>query len=118
MQIGWLGFGKMGSRMVFKLLVDGHQVVVWNRSSKPVEEFKTQNSKLKIITQNVKVANSIEDLMTHLQKPRIIWLMLPAGEASESVLTEVIKLVEPGDIIIDGGNAHFSDTERRSKNLS
>ncbi|MDP3941068.1 MAG: NADP-dependent phosphogluconate dehydrogenase [bacterium] len=57
-------------------------------------------------------------MVQQLEKPRIIWLMLPAGSATQNILDEVIKYVEPGDIVIDGGNAHFNDTERRSKALS
>ncbi len=118
MQLGFLGLGKMGSRLTQKLLLDGHEMIVWNRSSAPIEQLKDQISKIK-----VKIASSsllamtgqeaIEDLVKSLNKPRIIWSMLPAGEATENVLQEVSQFVQTGDIIIDGGNANFHDTQRR-----
>lgn len=108
MQIGFIGLGKMGSRMVQKLLNGGHEVVVWNRSEIPLREFQS-----KVTSERLQVANGIKDLVSKLEKPRIIWLMLTAGEATESVLTELAKYVESEDIVIDGGNAHFKDTQRR-----
>lgn len=120
MQIGFIGLGKMGSRMVEKLLASGHEVVAWNRSEAPVEELqlKIQNAKSKITDQNFKVAKSIESLVKILTPPRVIWLMLTAGEPTESVLGEVVKYAEPQDIVIDGGNAFYKDTQRRSETLS
>ncbi len=110
MQIGLIGLGKMGSRIASKLLKEGHDVGVWNRSPEPVEKLKTQIS-------NVKPAGSIEELVNSLNKPRVIWLMLPAGDATEEILTEVEKLVDKDDIIIDGANSKFTDTENRYKRL-
>lgn len=117
MKVGFIGLGKMGARMVGKLLSEGHEVIVWNRSKGAVEEFKSstfakasadkQNSKLKI-------AGTIRDLVRQLEKPRIVWIMVP-HVAVEEVLTEVRKFVEPGDIVIDGGNSFYKDTERRFK---
>lgn len=127
MILGFIGLGKMGSRMASKLLADGHELVVWNRSSAPIQElkFRIQNSKLKIKIQNLKVANSIQDLISELPSPRVIWLMVPAhstgsgqaGNPTEEILREVLKYVEKEDIVIDGGNAHFKDTERRYQNF-
>lgn len=100
MKIGFIGLGKMGSRMVEKLLKEGHEVVAWNRSD---NELKT--------------AETIETLVKSLEKPRVVWLMVPAGEATEEVITEVSKFVEKGDIVIDGGNAYYKETERRYQKL-
>lgn len=113
MQIGFIGLGKMGSRMVSKLLQEGHEILVWNRSREAVEEFKIQNSKFKNTIQNVKFSSSVEDLVKSLQKPRIVWLMLPAGDPTESILNDIAKYVDPHDIVIDGGNAFYKDTQRR-----
>ena len=115
MKIGFIGLGKMGSRMVEKLLEEGHEVVAWNRSSAPVEElkFKMQNSKCKITIKNLKVTETIKDLVKKLESPRVIWLMLPAGEATETILNEVGKFVEEKNIVIDGGNSYYKDTQRR-----
>ena len=112
MKVGLIGLGKMGSRMVGKLIDEGHEVSVWNRSKDAVEEFKIQNSKFKIENQKLKVAETIKELVRSLEKPRIIWVMVP-HIAVEEVLTEVRKFVSPGDIVIDGGNSFYKDTDRR-----
>lgn len=108
MKIGFIGLGRMGSRMVEKLLEEGHEVVAWNRTSTRVEQVKSQSQ-----SEKLGVATSIKDLISLLDKPRIVWLMLPAGEATQEILNEVENDIENGDVIIDGGNAHFSDTQRR-----
>lgn len=117
MQIGFIGLGRMGGNMAKKLLLDGHKVVVWNRTSATAEELKTQSSKLKIKTQNLKIAKSVQELVESLEKPRVVWSMLPAGEATEEMLKEIAQYIEKNDIVIDGGNAHYKDTERRYKKL-
>lgn len=115
MKIGFIGLGKMGSRMVMKLLKEGHEVVVWNRSEAPIEEleFKIQNSKFKIAIKNLKLSKDIQDLVQQLERPKVVWVMLPAGEATESMLDKVKKYVEKDDIIIDGANSNYKDTQRR-----
>ncbi|MGH7246002.1 MAG: phosphogluconate dehydrogenase (NAD(+)-dependent, decarboxylating) [Candidatus Levyibacteriota bacterium] len=106
MKLAILGLGKMGSRIAEKLLRDGHDVVIWNRSEEPVAAIKGRYP-------DVTIAHVIEELKDLLEQPRIIWLMLPAGEATENILSHVQKIVDPKDIVIDGGNAHFSETEKR-----
>ncbi len=113
MKIGFIGLGRMGSRMASKLLQEGHELVVWNRSKDVIEEFKIQNSKFKITIQNLKVAGTIKDLIASLEKPRIVWSMLPAGPATQDIMDQILKLVSKGDIVIDGGNSNFKDTQRR-----
>ena len=107
----------MGSRMVLKLLEEGHEVVAWNRSSEKVEELKlkvkSSSSFAGEAGEKLKVAMSIEDLIGRLEKPRIIWLMLPAGKATQEILDQVEDDVSAGDIVIDGGNAHYTDTQKR-----
>jgi 6-phosphogluconate dehydrogenase len=105
MKLGLLGLGKMGSRMATKLIKEGHDVTVWNRSPQAVDELRSQ-------LPDLKSADSIEELVRGLEKPRVIWLMLPAGEATESVLTEVSQFVQAEDIVIDAGNSRYQDTER------
>lgn len=107
MKIGFIGLGKMGGRMAGKLLNDGFEVHVWNRSSAPVQELQIKNNKLNLIS-----AKTIEELVRQLEKPRIVWVMVP-HVAVEEVLSEVQKFVEPGDIVIDGGNSFYKDTDRR-----
>ena len=113
MTIGFIGLGKMGSRMASKLLGEGHSLAVWNRSKDAIEEFKIQNAKFKITIQNLKVAETMRDLIKRLEQPRIVWAMVPAGDATEEILKEVSKFVEKDDIVIDGGNSNFKDTQTR-----
>lgn len=108
MKLAVIGLGKMGSRIASKLLLERHEVLVWNRSQAPVREFE-----LRFKNYELKIAREIEDLVSKLSKPRIIWLMLPAGSATEEVLEEVSKFVEKGDIVIDGANSYYKDTEKR-----
>lgn len=96
MKIGFVGLGKMGGRMVQKLLSEGHEVLAWNRSDHELKNVET-----------------LEKLVKSLETPRIIWSMLPAGEATEEILKEVSKFVSQDDIVIDGGNSNFKDTQRR-----
>lgn len=112
MQIGFIGLGKMGTRMVEKLLADGHTVIGWNRTASVVEEFQLI-LKDKGLSEHFIAAQDIKSLVSGLTSPRVIWVMLPAGEATESALQEIAKHVEKGDIVIDGGNAFYKDTQRR-----
>lgn len=114
MKIGFLGLGKMGTRMVEKLLRDGHEVVVWNRSKDVVETF-VQVMTDKKLGATLTAHDSVAEVITSLATPRIIWSMLPSGEPSEQVLGEVLAQVSPQDIVIDGANANFHDTQRRAE---
>ncbi len=96
MKVGFIGLGKMGGRMVEKLLKEGHEVVAWNRSGHELKNVET-----------------VEKLVKSLETPRVVWLMLPAGPATQDILNELLKLINKGDIVIDGGNANFKDTQRR-----
>ena len=122
MQLGFIGLGRMGTRMVIKLLEGGHEVVVWNRTEEKVSALSAQVSGFRLKGKLI-VAGSIEDLVNKLDKPRIIWSMLPAGAATKEILDQVFDResqtesveddVEAGDILIDGGNAHYADTQKR-----
>lgn len=117
LRIGFIGLGKMGTRMVEKLLCEGHQVTVWNRSKDVLEQFHALMQEQGHAT-GLATAYSIPSLVEGLPTPTIIWLMLPAGEATDSILKEVSDFVHHGDIVVDGGNSHFSDTDRWSKTFS
>ncbi|MGI8420106.1 MAG: phosphogluconate dehydrogenase (NAD(+)-dependent, decarboxylating) [Candidatus Levyibacteriota bacterium] len=115
MQIAILGLGKMGSDLAQKLLAGGHHVLVWNRSRDTLEQFRNEHSEY-IVKQQLEITHSLEDLRDKLQPPRVIWLMLPSGDPTERILSEIKDgIAEHGDIIIDGGNSNYKDTERRSK---
>ncbi|MEN9407007.1 MAG: hypothetical protein RLZZ455_223 [Candidatus Parcubacteria bacterium] len=114
MHVGFIGFGKMGSRMVTKLLHEGHIVVGWNRSQDKILHFIRQLSDSHIeYGANFSHVETIKELVEKLESPRVVWLMLPAGMPTEDALSEVAKHVEAGDVVIDGGNAFYLDTQRR-----
>src|SRR5690348_12822998 len=98
MKVGFIGLGKMGSRIVKKLLSGGHEVVVWNRSEDPILSLQQEIRSTNYVN-NLDVASSIEELVSLLASPKVIWSMLPAGDATESVLQEVSKYVANGDIV-------------------
>jgi 6-phosphogluconate dehydrogenase len=99
MKIAVLGLGKMGSRVAQKLQKEGHDVIGWNRSE--------------ISLKNIKLAKTIDETIRYLSTPRIFWLMLPAGDATNEVLVQLSSFLRKGDIVIDGGNANFRDTGKR-----
>src|SRR5258708_24934311 len=108
MKVGIVGLGKMGSRIAQKLIKDSHDVIVWNRSGIHNSELIIHNSK----TSKIKIAKNIEDLVKQLKPPRIVWIMVPSI-AIDEVISEVQKYLQKGDIVIDGGNSNFKDTEKR-----
>jgi 6-phosphogluconate dehydrogenase len=109
MRIGFIGLGRMGGNMVRRLLLDGHEVVAYNRSPEKTRE---------IATEGAVAAFSLEELVGKLEKPRAVWVMVPAGDATEAQIKELMALLEPGDTIIDGGNTNFHDDVRRHAELA
>src|SRR4029453_17867678 len=104
MRIGFIGLGRMGSNMVRRLLRDGHEVVAWNRSPEKTRE---------IALEGAEASFSIEELVEKLPAPRAVWIMVPAGEATEAQIEELLHHLQPGDTIIEGGNSNFHDDVRR-----
>ncbi len=109
MRIGFIGLGRMGANMVRRLLRDGHEVVAFNRTAEKTRE---------IAGEGATAAFSLEELVAKLDKPRAIWVMVPAGDATEAQIDELMGLLEPGDTIIDGGNTNFHDDVRRHAKLA
>lgn len=109
MKIGYIGLGKMGKNMVLRLLEQGIEVVAWNRSPEPLEEVNKVGAE---------VAKSIADLVAKLTSPKIIWLMLPAGETTDEFIQQLSPLLKPEDLIIDGANSFYQDSLRRSTQLA
>ena len=108
MQLGMIGLGRMGANMVRRLIAGGHQCVVFDRSPVVVKD----------LTQEKAVgASSLADLVKKLQKPRAVWLMVPAGVVDQSI-AELMPLLEKGDTLIDGGNSYYIDDIRRAKELA
>jgi len=102
--------------MVVKLLKENHQVIVWNRTKNKVTSLQSQISGFEF-KDNLEVADTIEELSKRLKPPRVIWSMLPAGEPTEEILKEIGRYVKKNDIVIDGGNSNFKDTQRRYENF-
>src|SRR3989338_786018 len=107
----------MGKNMVLRLLEQGIEVVAWNRSPEPIEDIKNQISKSKNTDQKLKIANDLEELVNSLEKPRAIWLMLPAGGVTDQFIGKLLPLLSAGDLLIDGANSFYKDTLRRSSEL-
>jgi 6-phosphogluconate dehydrogenase len=105
MQLGMIGLGRMGGNMVRRLLQGGHQVVVYNRSPGPTQELEKVGA----------IASySVQELVSKLTPPRSVWVMVPAGQATEDMVKQVSTLLAAGDTIIDGGNSHFKDDAPRA----
>src|SRR5579862_6886196 len=107
MQLGMVGLGRMGANMVRRLLKGGHQCVVFDRSPKAVEELAGEKAT---------GAADLRDLVKKLQKPRAVWLMVPAA-AVDQTIADVLTHLEAGDILIDGGNSYYIDDIRRANDL-
>jgi len=109
MQIAMVGLGRMGGNMVRRLMRSGHQCVVFDRSPDTVKALGGEGAA---------GASSLEDLVKKLDKPRAIWVMVPAGAPTEETVHALAALVEKGDVIIDGGNSYFKDDVRRAQALA
>ena len=109
MQLGFVGLGRMGLNMVTRLARAGHKVVAYDRSPEAVTRAATAGAE---------GAASLEALVSTLVAPRAIWLMVPAGDATESTVNALAPLLSAGDIVIDGGNSNFHDDVRRAQALA
>jgi len=109
MEIGLYGLGRMGANMVRRLVREGeNRVVAGNRSPGPVDE---------VVSEGAEGAYSMEEMVEKLDKPRVIWVMVPAGDPTEQTLLNFAELMDEGDILIDGGNSYFRDSIRRAEML-
>jgi len=109
MQLGIVGLGRMGANIARRLMQGGHETVVYDRSAEAVAAVAADGGT---------GASGLQDLVAKLAKPRAIWVMLPAGAPTEDTITELAGLIEPGDILIDGGNTFYKDDIRRAKALA
>jgi 6-phosphogluconate dehydrogenase len=110
MKIAMIGLGRMGGNMARRLLKAGHEVVGFNRSHDVTEQIAREAG--------LRPASSLSDAVSQLKSPRIVWLMLHAGEATEETLLELEGLLASGDIVIEGGNSNFNDSMRRASRLA
>ena len=100
MQLGMIGLGRMGGNMAKRIAAAGHEVVGFDRSP-----------------ESDRTVSSLEEMVAALKTPRLVWVMVPAGEPTDSTINELAELLEPGDMIIDGGNSRYTDDARHAAEL-
>src|SRR5579863_4671241 len=106
MQLGMIGLGRMGGNIVRRLMRHGHTAVVYDKDEKAVAALAREGAA---------GATTLEEFVKKLEKPRTAWIMLPAGHITEITIDAIAKLMETGDVIIDGGNTFWQDDVRRGK---
>jgi len=109
MQLGFVGLGKMGLNMVTRLIRGGHAIVAYDRSGEAVASAAGVGAA---------ASSSLQSLVAQLPAPRAVWVMVPAGPATESTVAALAELLSPGDTIVDGGNTNFHDDVRRATELA
>ncbi len=110
MELGIYGLGRMGGNMATRLVQAGHRVVASNRSPGPVDEAAALGAV---------PAYTMEEMVSKLEvTPKIVWLMVPSGQVTDDALDHAMSLLKPGDIIIDGGNSNWHDTQRRAQKVA
>jgi 6-phosphogluconate dehydrogenase len=108
MKLGLIGLGKMGANMTERLLNDKHEVVVYDLNQDSVKNAESKGAK---------GSKSIEDLVSKLEKPRIVWIMVPSGNPVQQTIETLKNLLEKDDIVIDGGNSYYKDSVQRASLL-
>ncbi|MDT9545953.1 MAG: decarboxylating 6-phosphogluconate dehydrogenase [Chlorobium sp.] len=109
MQAGFIGLGKMGYNMALQLLEHGHELVVFDLSEEAVSRMEEAGAI---------PADSVALLASRLSPPRVIWLMVPAGDAVDATIRDLLPQLQQGDIVIDGGNSRYQDSRRRAEELA
>jgi 6-phosphogluconate dehydrogenase len=109
MQVGLIGLGRMGGNMARRLMAGGHQVVAWDQRGDAVQALAREGAT---------AAASLDDFVARLVAPRTIWVMVPAGAATEDTVAAAARRLDRGDAIVDGGNTYFKDDVRRARELA
>jgi 6-phosphogluconate dehydrogenase len=104
-----VGLGRMGGNMTRRLLRGGHEVVGTARSQSSIDE---------VVNEGAEGASSISEMIDKLPGPRVVWSMVPAGDVTEGIVDELAERLSTGDIVIDGGNSHYTDSVRRGQSLA
>jgi 6-phosphogluconate dehydrogenase len=106
MELGMIGLGRMGANMTRRLTAAGHRIVVFDRDKSAIAAM---------VAEGAVGADSLEDVVSKLQAPRAVWIMVPSGEAVDETIAALCKSLQKGDILIDGGNSNFNDSVRRAE---
>ncbi len=109
MEVAFIGLGRMGANMVRRLMQGGHRVVAYNRTAEKTKE---------LVSEGAVGAYSLKEVVEQLKTPRIVWLMVPAGQVVDDHIAQLEPLLSPGDIIIDGGNSYYKDSVRRGQEVT
>src|ERR1700724_1984882 len=105
MQLGMVGLGRMGGNLVQRLMRHGHSCVVYDKSADAIAALAAKGAA---------GSRNLDDLAAKLGPPRVVWLMLPAGKVTDDAVTQLSAALQPGDIVIDGGNSFYKDDVRRA----
>ncbi len=105
MQLGMIGLGRMGANMTTRLLLDGHELVVFDFNPAAVEH---------VVAEGAVATTSVADLVVKLTPPRAVWIMVPSGNATDQTVNELLMHLSAGDTIVDGGNSNFRDSQKRA----
>lgn len=108
MRVAMIGLGKMGGNMTARLLKKGHEVVAFDRSAEAVQRAAALGAR---------AANDLKAVVAGLEAPRVVWIMVPAGQPVDDTIETLVPMLAKGDVIIDGGNSKYSDTLRRARAL-
>ena len=109
MEVGMIGLGRMGGQMAQRLLLGGHRVIAYDRNPAAVAAA---------VAAGALGANSLADLVARCQPPRVVWVMLPAGEPTEETIEALRHILDRGDTVVDGGNSRYTDSQRRGQRLA
>ena len=110
MQLGFVGLGRMGGNMVHRIHRDSdHEVVAFDFSAEAVSTAESHGAS---------GASSLEELVSKLEVPRTVWIMVPAGEPTDQTVNALAELMDAGDTIVDGGNSKWTDDQRRAEELA
>lgn len=109
MQLGMIGLGRMGANLVRRLMRDGHECVVYDPNPDAVTA---------LVADGATGVGSVKELVSKLTLPRAVWVMVPAGQITQSVIDELAEKLEVGDTVIDGGNSYYRDDLKHAKQLS
>jgi 6-phosphogluconate dehydrogenase len=108
MRLAMIGLGRMGGNMTERLMRGGHEVVAFDRTPATVQKYEALGAK---------GAHTLQDVLSNLKSPRIVWIMVPAGKPVDETIAQLLPGLSKGDVIIDGGNSNFHDSMRRAAEL-